>query len=305
MTQQQLIRNLQIPDGIVDVVLDTDAYNEIDDQFAIAYMLLSPERMRVRQLYAAPFHNSKSTSPEDGMERSYDEILKVLDLAGRSDLKDHTYRGSRTYLPSETQAVESPAARALVEISKEYSAENPLYVVAIGAITNVASAVLMDPTIADRIVLSWLGGTSHEMPNNREFNLRQDIAAARVVFGCGMPVIQLPCRGVVDAFTVSGAELEKWLVGKTPLADYLARNTIAEAESYAAGRPWTRVIWDVTAVAWLLNDGNRFMASKLVPAVIPQYDDHYSFDAGRHFMRYVYWINRDALMNDLFKKLLG
>ncbi len=305
MTQQQLIKNLEVPQGIVDVVLDTDAYNEIDDQFAIAYMLLSPERLRVKQLYAAPFHNKKSTSPEDGMERSYNEILKVLDLAGRSDLKEHTYRGSRTYLPAETEPVESPAARALVELSKNYSPEHPLYVVAIGAITNVASAVLMDPTIADRIVLSWLGGTSHEMPNNREFNLRQDIAAARVVFASGMPVVQLPCRGVVDAFTVSGAELEKWLIGKNPLADYLARNTIAEAESYAAGRPWTRVIWDVTAVAWLLNDGNRFMASKLVPAVIPQYDDHYSFDAGRHFMRYVYWINRDALMNELFKKLLG
>ena len=116
MTQQQLMRNLQIPSGIVDVVLDTDAYNEIDDQFAIAYMLLSPERIRVKQLYAAPFHNKKSTSPEDGMERSYDEILKVLDLAGRSDLKAHTYRGSRTYLPSETEAVESPAARALVTL---------------------------------------------------------------------------------------------------------------------------------------------------------------------------------------------
>ncbi|MBE6559968.1 MAG: nucleoside hydrolase [Ruminococcaceae bacterium] len=305
MTQQQLIKNLQVPQGIVDVVLDTDAYNEIDDQFAIAYMLLSPERLRVKQLYAAPFHNKKSTSPEDGMERSYNEILKVLDLAGRGELKEQTYRGSRTYLPSETEPVESPAARALVELSKNYSADNPLYVVAIGAITNVASAVLMDPTIADRIVLSWLGGTSHDMPNNREFNLRQDIAAARVVFASGMPVVQLPCRGVVDAFTVSGAELEKWLIGKNPLADYLARNTIAEAESYAAGRPWTRVIWDVTAVAWLLNDGERFMATRLVPAVIPQYDDHYSFDANRHFMRYVYWINRDGLMNELFKKLLG
>ena len=69
MTQQQLIRNLQIPVGIVDVVLDTDAYNEIDDQFAIAYMLLSPERIRVKQLYAAPFHNSKSTSMNGWMNR--------------------------------------------------------------------------------------------------------------------------------------------------------------------------------------------------------------------------------------------
>ena len=129
MTQQQLIKNLQVPQGIVDVVLDTDAYNEIDDQFAIAYMLLSPERLRVKQLYAAPFHNKKSTSPEDGMERSYNEILKVLDLAGRGELKEQTYRGSRTYLPSETEPVESPAARALVELSKNYSADNPQYII--------------------------------------------------------------------------------------------------------------------------------------------------------------------------------
>jgi len=304
MTQAQLIKNLSLPAGRIDVVLDTDTYNEIDDQFAIAYMLRSTEKLNVKEIYAAPFHNKKSTSPEDGMERSYAEILKVLDLAGCPELKEKTYRGSRTYLPSETEYVESPAARALVALSKNYSVENPLYVVAIGAITNVASAVLMDPTIADRIVLSWLGGTAHHMPHSREFNLFQDVAAARVIFGCGMPVIQLPCRGVVDSFTVSGAELREWLMDKNPLADYLARNTIAEAESYAAGKPWTRVIWDVTAVAWLLNDKDRFMTSNLTPAVLPQYDDHYSFDNRRHFMRYVSWINRDALMNDLFTKLL-
>lgn len=304
MTQEQLIRNLLPPTHKVDVVLDTDAYNEIDDQFAIAYMLRSPEKLNVREIYAAPFFNSHSSSPEDGMERSYEEILKVLDLAGASELKAHVYRGSRTYLPSETEFVESPAARALVKLSQDYSAENPLYVVAIGAITNIASALLMDPTIKERIVISWLGGTAHHMPNSREFNMYQDIAAARVIFGCGAPVVQLPCRGVVDAFTVSGAELEKWLMDKNPLADYLARNAIAEAESYAAGRPWTRVIWDVTAAAWLLNENNRFMDSHLVPAVIPQYDDHYSFDNRRHFMRYVDHIKRDPLMNDLFTKLL-
>lgn len=75
----------------------------------------------------------------------------------------------------------------------------------------------------------------------QEFNMQQDIAAARVVMGCGVPVVQLPCTGVVDHFITTGPELNYWLVDKNPLADYLARNTIQEAESYARGKPWSRV----------------------------------------------------------------
>ena len=39
MTQSIYLKNLEAPTRIVDAVLDTDAYNEIDDQFAIAYLL--------------------------------------------------------------------------------------------------------------------------------------------------------------------------------------------------------------------------------------------------------------------------
>ena len=39
MTKEQYVKNLSVPTGKVDVVLDTDAFNEIDDQFAIAYLL--------------------------------------------------------------------------------------------------------------------------------------------------------------------------------------------------------------------------------------------------------------------------
>ncbi len=303
MDQAQFLKNLEVPQGKIDVVLDTDTYNEIDDQFALSYMLRSSERMNVRAIFAAPFLNGRSSSPEDGMERSYAEILKLLRLAGMEELIPSVYRGSRTYLPNETTPVDSPAAQALVSLSAGYSAEHPLYVVAIGAVTNIASALLMDPTLKERIVLVWLGGHAVDFPDNYEFNLWQDVAAARIVFGCGVPLVQLPCVGVVSAFTVSGPELEYWLVGKNPLSDYLARNTIETAEKYAAGTPWTRPIWDVTAVGWLLNDGERFMLSKLIPSPIPEYDGHYGFDPRRHFIRYIYMIHRDALMNDLFKKL--
>ncbi len=245
------------PANRIDAVLDTDAYNEIDDQFAIAYMLRSEDKINLKALYAAPFHNSHSNDPEDGMERSYDEILKLLTLADCEDMKAVTYRGSRSYLSSETTPIDSPAARDLAERAMGYTPENPLYVVAIGAITNVASALIMQPEIKDRIVIVWLGGNSLDSSDNREFNIQQDVAAARVVMGCGAPFVQLPCRGVVDHFYTTAPELNFWLAGKNPLADYLAKNTIAEADAYAAGKPWSRVIWDVTAVAWLLNEGGQ------------------------------------------------
>ena len=131
----------------------------------------------------------------------------------------------------------------------------------------------------------------------------QDVAAARVVMQSGVPFVQLPCMGVVSQFTVSKPELEFWLQGKNDLADYLAENTIKAAESYAKGNAWTRVIWDVTAVAWLLNDSERFMESRIIPTPIPTYDNFYATDYNGNPMRYVYNIKRDNLMTDLFRKL--
>ena len=300
MTIAERLKNLSVPEGKIDVVLDTDAYNEIDDQFAIAYMLRSKSKLNVKAIYAAPFFNDRSSGPEDGMVRSYNEILKLLSLM---DEKVDVFEGSRGFLKNETTALKSPAAEDLVKKAKDYSPENPLYVVAIGAITNVASALISDPTIAENIVIVWLGGHGQHFEHTREFNMRGDYAAARVVMRSGAPFVQLPCGGVVSSFTVSRPELEYWLKGKNPLATYLAENTIEAAEAYASARPWTRVIWDVTAVAWLLNDNDRFMLSRIVPTPIPTYEGFYASDPNGLPMRYVYHIKRDALMTDLFKKI--
>ena len=301
MNDLQMIKMLTPPEGVVDMVLDTDAFNEIDDQFAIAYAIKSPDKVDLKAFYAAPFHNANSTGPRDGMEKSFDEIKKIASLAGRPDIP--ALRGSTEYLRDEKTPGESDAMRDLILRARNYSSEKPLYVAAIGAITNVASAIIAAPDIIDKIVIVWLGGHSTEWPNTHEFNMFQDVAAARIVFGCGAPLVQLPCMGVVSAFYTTKSELEYWLLGKNPLADYLAKNTIAEAESYAAGRVWSRVIWDVTAVAYLVDRGNGFLRSELRHAPIPEYDDRYAFDNSRHFMRYVSHVNRDAIFGDLFARL--
>ncbi len=297
------LNNLNPPKGPIDVVLDTDAYNEIDDQFAISYMLCCPEKLHIRGICAAPFHNTKSTSAEDGMERSYDEIIKLLTLARKEDLKDRVYKGSRRFLENEDTPVISEAASFMAQLADTYTEEKPLYIVAIGAITNVASALLLNPSMKDKCVIVWLGGHAWHYPENAEFNMRQDVAAARVVFGCGVPFVQLPCCGVVDHLSLSRYELEHWLKGKNPLCDYLVKNTVEEAESYAAGKPWTRVIWDISTVAWLLNDHGRFMQDMLLHSPIPEYDHHYSQDERRHFMKYVFQIDRDAVFEDMFRRL--
>ena len=306
MNKDIFYRNLEVPTRRVDAILDTDAFNEVDDQFAIGYMLLSQERINTVGICAAPFHNKLSASAADGMEKSYSEILKLLSLMGRDDFAKNVYRGSTRWLPDDKTPVISDAAKYIAETAKKYSPENPLYVVAIGAITNVASAILLEPeAMRENTVIVWLGGQAFHWHDTKEFNMFQDYAAARVVFDCGAPVVVLPCMGVVSEFRTSRPELEHWLVGKTPLSDYLAKNTIEHAEAYGAGTAWTRIIWDVTAVAWLLNDGDKFMKSRLESSPIVTDSGVYGFDGRRHHIRYVYWINRDKLFTDLFKTLNG
>ena len=305
----KMFRATRIPSSLskVDVVLDTDAYNEIDDQYAIAYLLLSPEHFHTVGFCAAPFLNSLSTSPEDGMNKSYDEILHLLELMDRKDLADKVFRGSTRYLPDENTPVESDAARFLVEEAKAHSPENPLYIVAIGAITNVASAILMDrETMVNNTVVVWLGGHSFDYSHTGEFNMRQDIPAARVVFDSKVFMTLVPCLGVASELRTTEPELRHWLKGQNPLADYLYQHTVEAAERRRTGAAWSRVIWDVAAIATLRDRGSgRFAMGRIEPSPLLRDDYLYVRDESRHPIRYVFHLNRDTIFSDLFERIRG
>ncbi|MBQ3100356.1 MAG: nucleoside hydrolase [Clostridia bacterium] len=305
MTTEQFFKNLSVPSGKVDVILDTDTYNEIDDQFAIAYMVLHPEKFNIKGLTAAPFFNGNSSSPEDGMEKSYDEILKVLGLLERTDLCDIVFKGSPNYMKNESEPVESPAADYMAKLADNYSPENPLYIIAIGAYTNVASAILKNPKMKENCVFLILGGHADYLPTPvYEFNMIQDIAAARIIFNSKAPVVQFPAIGCVETLSTSKYELEHWLKGKNPLCDYLYENTVQEAEKFAdPNTPWTRIIWDIVAIAWFFNENDRLMEGTFKHAIIPQYDYQYSTDMRRHYENYIYRVFRDRVFDHLFKTL--
>ena len=291
------LRQMEPPTSKVRMVLDTDTYNEVDDQFALAYAFLSKEKIELEGIYAAPFHNNRSNGPADGMEKSYEEILRLLKMLGKSP-EGFAFRGSDRYLEDVTKPIRSEAALDLVKKAMASSPENPLYVVPVGCITNIASAILIEPKIIENIVVVWLGGNGLNWPHQKEFNLMQDVLAARVVFDSGVPFVVMPCRPVVSHFHTTIPELKYYLEAKNELSDYLY-NIVVE---YSGGRDaYSKVIWDVIAVAWLVNPG--WIKTNLVHSPVLTDQVTFSVNQSRHFIRMAEELNRDAIFRDLFEKL--
>lgn len=297
LSTDKLIQRLQPPKGKIRMVLDTDTFNEIDDQFAIVYALNSQEKLDVEAIYAAPFYNSLSTGPEDGMERSYEEILRILQRLDKSPT-NYVYKGSRDYLQHESQPQPSAAAEDLVRRAMASDDDDPLYVVAIGAITNVASAILLEPRIIEKITVVWLGGHALHWANTKEFNLHQDILASRLILDCGVPLVLIPAMGVASHLATTLTEVETFVKGKGAIGDYLYevfKNCHGDHFAYS------RIIWDISAIAYLMNDD--WVPSNLIHSPILTDQATWSFDSSRHFIRYAHVVHRDPVFRDLFTRI--
>jgi len=300
LDSQFLMDRFRPPSPPVRIVLDTDTFNEIDDQFAVVYALLSPERITVEALHAAPFHNPRSSGPADGMEKSYEEIHRLLARLPDVGIPKEALvkRGSTEWLPTDGSPVRSDATDDLIERALASPLDDPLYVVAIGAITNVASALLMEPDIRHRIVLLWLGGHARHWPDTREFNLRQDPAASRVVLDCGVPLVRFPCMGVVSHLHTTLPEMAAHVMGKGAIGDYLFQ---IYSEYHADQFAYSKQIWDLAPLGWLVDP--KWVQMEIVSS--PRLTDAitWEFDESRHPVSCALHINRDGVLRDLFEKL--
>lgn len=297
IAEETRISRLTAPTGRVRMVLDTDTYNEIDDQFAVVYSLLSPEKIDVEAIYAAPFHNDRSSGPRDGMEKSYDEILRLLQRLDRPHA-GFVLKGSTAWLTDGDTAQESAAARDLVRRAMDPARREPLYVVAIGAVTNVASAILMEPRIIERIVVVWLGGNARHWPDTWEFNLQQDPAASRILFDSGVPLVQMPCFGVTSHLTTTVMELEHHIGGSGEIGAFLTQRVREYHKDHFA---WAKEIWDIVTIGWLINAD--WVPSTLVHSPVLTSQMTWSVDERRHFIRCAYMVWRNGILRDMFTKI--
>lgn len=246
-----------VPTGMVEVVLDTDAFNEIDDQFALAFAAHSPHKIKLLAVTAAPFRNQRSNSFADGMEKSYQEIIRILKLLELPP--EIAVRGSQHKLPDSETPIESAAARKIIELAKQ-ERQGPLYVVGLGTATNIASAILLDPTIKDRIVVVWIGGHPYHFDNALDFNLKQDVKAAQVLFATDVPLVHIPAGDVAEKLAVTLPELADGIRGESILCDELydrvasyRKEVTKETDGDRGEKTWTKIIWDIATIAWLVD----------------------------------------------------
>lgn len=283
----------------VDVVLDTDTYNEIDDQFALVHALLSPERINLQAVYAAPFHNQRSQSAGNGMHKSYDEIIRILQMLGRDP--SLALRGSDRWMESPGDSAVSDARDDLTERARSRPEGEPLYVVAIGAITNIASALAAAPDIREKIVVLWLGGQPLYWSSAHEFNLAGDKIASRFILNCGVPLVLFPCSLVAEALRTTLAEMERLLDGSGQVGNYLCEiyRTYESCDLTAPGA--SKVIWDLAPIGWLIRAD--WARTSIVPSPVLTDDCTWQYDADRHPIRLAEQVHRDGIFADLFSKV--
>lgn len=336
MDERTRREKLSVPPGKLRLVIDSDAKNEIDDQFAISWALRSGERFEVEAVYAAPFshtaffknvgrESSVVELPEVGMEQSYQEIRKLYDLLGL-DSTGRVFPGAEGYIPPSGEPVESAAVRDLIQ--RGMNGDGTLYVAAIGACTNVASALMLEPRLAEHIVVVWLGGQPPYFSHGYEFNMGQDIRASQHLFNCGVPLVWVPCMGVASLLSFSDDEARCKLNGKSRIGTYLTDIILAQftnlekatnrakthrtlqlkgredqSEAYFSQFPtehvaWSRTVWDISTIAFLKNPG--WVQSMMIPSPVLLDDCTWGIeDPHRHSIRVATYCQRDLIFGDL------
>ena len=278
----------------IHVILDTDTYNEVDDQFAVAYLLQSEDKVMIDGITIAPFHHDNSISIQEGTQKSYEEVLKIGNFLGK-DLRDKTYKGSTDYYTNGYRE-RNEAVSQIIQIAKQ---NEKTTIVSIGAITNIAIAITLEPEIIERINIIWLGGHSPlNQSNESEFNFSQDVEAVKEVFQSKVNLTIIPVRNVAKNLMTSIYELKEEL--KKPLGQYLCQHFLNDGFH---GNTPRRVIWDISAVAYLLHP--EWSEVRTYPC--PDIDENlvYHFDTSRHNIKFVTDINPNLIYKELFQKLKG
>ena len=280
------------------MVLDTDTANEIDDQFAVVHALLSQDRLALEAIYATLF-SRQGMDPADGVRQSEEEIHRLLDRL-HVDPAGRVLRGADRFLTDDQPTVANAASDDLIRRARE-PRNGRLWIAAIGALTNVASALVDAPEITERICIVWLGGQAQHAVDAREFNLYQDPIAARIVFDSGAPLVHIPCYGAASHLLTTTAELYAYVRPQGEIGAYLS-DIFRDHDPQFPGR--SKEIWDLAATGFLIDEGwvpRKSLARPTLSADmrwIPQPDD-----AALAPFAEAHYVKRDSIFADLFHKL--
>jgi len=234
----------------IPVVLSTDVGNEIDDQWAITYLLLQP-RFKVLGVMSA----QAPTIPAPAGHMSYRILVDVVENRLRMKTHPPLIEGGSEPLANAQTPQSSPAVKFLIEQSKRFSREHRLTVLMIGAATDVASAILIDPTIVDRIRVVQMGFTDEN--GGEEFNIANDVHAVQAILNSRVPLVIGPGNVCRASLSLTFDEARRMLVGRGAIGKWLWEEYQAWYFRYVKplrvndfSKSW--VIWDDITLAYVL-----------------------------------------------------
>lgn len=230
----------------VRVIVDADTANEIDDLYAIVRALIAPE-FQVEGITSA--HFTRSTQSNETVHRSQQFNEQILDAMNLRDKIPHPVGADRS-MASPTMPVDSPAARLIIEKAHAGGPDDKLVVMALGACTNLASALLIDPTIEDKVVFAFIDGDYKDGQwGPGIFNWRNDIHAVKAIFESDVEYFHMPARSVSIEMKLSKQEVDDHLKGKGGVWDLL----VDRWETFPrTAKSKEKVMWDIALVEALL-----------------------------------------------------
>jgi len=288
----------------IRLLVHTDCKNEADDQFALAHHLMTPKFI-VQGIIAGHFDcYPQEYGKGNTVKASYDEIIKVMDLMDLSD-QYPVAMGASGPLPDEKTPIPSAGAEMIIQEALKDS-PLPLFVVFQGSLTDLASAYLLEPKIAEGMTAIWIGGGKWPA-GGFEFNLLQDIHAANVVFRSPIPLWQIPIN-VYKQVAVSLAELQYRVKPCGEIGRYLFEQMVAFNDRLAYYQEWPHGeswgLGDQGTVTVLLEERER-MNYDLCPAprILQDMSYDHDHDQDNREIRVYHTLESRLTLDDFYAKL--
>jgi len=294
------------------VLFVNDLAGDIDGLFALVHAVLSPT-IDLRGIIATGT-GVASESAAHASELA-DEVLSLMGRSGKVPI----YRGASAKLTAQGVPQPSTGADAIITEALREDSKLPLYVAVGGGLTEVASALIREPRIAQRMTLVWIGGDALPDGGTGETNFNIDSLAALHVFNRSeVPIWQVP-RAVYATCMVSASELEVYVAPHGRIGEWLFRQ-VAEAPRRFQNRLNTGETWTLgdnplvllTALtAWhpsarrfpLPFDGTGSSPFDEIAAPRLEADGRFSPRQGSRPIRIYRGVDNRMMLGDMFAKL--
>lgn len=208
------------------VIIDNDFSGDPDDLYQVVHHVLSPS-VEIRAVIGSHLTPGDVLDPGPGTAaHAVQQVGELFDVMGL-DAEGFVHEGADEALLGRDKPHDTPAARAIIAEAMRDD-DRPLYVACGGGLTDLASAWLLEPAIAQRLTVIWIGGPEHPglaspWPEigDPEYNLAIDVVAGQVVFNdSDLPLWVVP-RDMYRQCLVSDIELRRRVATRGALGRYL------------------------------------------------------------------------------------